>query len=42
MVDVKELKKAITPRTKLILLATPNNPTGTIMPKEDILEVLDI
>ena len=25
--------KAITPKTKLILLATPNNPTGTIMPK---------
>ncbi len=42
MVDVKALKKAITPRTKLILLATPNNPTGTLMPREDILEVLDI
>jgi histidinol-phosphate aminotransferase len=41
MVDVKAVKKAITPRTKLILLATPNNPTGTIMPKKDILEVLD-
>jgi len=42
MVDVKAIKKAITPKTKLILLATPNNPTGTIMPKKDILEVLDI
>jgi histidinol-phosphate aminotransferase len=41
MVDVKAVKKAITSRTKLILLATPNNPTGTIMPKKDILEVLD-
>jgi histidinol-phosphate aminotransferase len=41
MVDVKALKKAITPKTKLILLATPNNPTGTIMPKKDILAVLD-
>ena len=27
--------------TKLILVATPNNPTGTIMPKKDILAVLD-
>jgi histidinol-phosphate aminotransferase len=41
MVDVEALKKAITPKTKLILLATPNNPTGTIMPKKDILKVLD-
>ncbi|MDD4873802.1 MAG: aminotransferase class I/II-fold pyridoxal phosphate-dependent enzyme, partial [Dehalococcoidales bacterium] len=42
MVDVKAVKKAVTPKTKLILLATPNNPTGTLMPKNDILEVLDI
>jgi histidinol-phosphate aminotransferase len=41
MVDVAAIKKAITPRTKLILLATPNNPTGTIMPRKDILKVLD-
>jgi len=40
-VDVNDVKKAITEKTKLILLATPNNPTGTIMPREDILEVLD-
>jgi histidinol-phosphate aminotransferase len=42
MVDIEALKKAITPKTKLILLATPNNPTGTIMPKNDILKVLDL
>jgi histidinol-phosphate aminotransferase len=42
MVNVEAVKKAVTPRTKLILLATPNNPTGTIMPKKDILEVLEI
>ena len=40
-VRVKAVKAAITKRTKLILLATPNNPTGTLMPREDILEVLD-
>jgi histidinol-phosphate aminotransferase len=40
-VDINAVKKAITKKTKLILLATPNNPTGTIMPKDDILEVLD-
>ena len=42
MVDVEAIKKAVTPKTKLILLAVPNNPTGTVMSKEDILEVLDL
>jgi len=40
-VDVNAVKKAITEKTKIILLATPNNPTGTITPREDILEILD-
>ena len=40
-VDVAAVKETITRKTKLILLATPNNPTGTITPREDILEILD-
>jgi histidinol-phosphate aminotransferase len=40
-VDVGAVKKAITDKTKIILLATPNNPTGTVTPREDILEILD-
>lgn len=40
-VRVDAVKAAITGRTKIILLATPNNPTGTITPREDILEILD-
>jgi histidinol-phosphate aminotransferase len=40
-VNVSAVKKAITKRTKMILLANPNNPTGTSTPKEDILELLD-
>lgn len=40
-VDVEAVLKAITPKTKLILLATPNNPTGTLTPKEDIIKLLD-
>ena len=40
-VDVGAVLAAITPRTKLILLATPNNPTGTVTPREDILKLLD-
>jgi histidinol-phosphate aminotransferase len=40
-VDVDAVKKAINKKTKLILLATPNNPTGTVIPRKDILEILD-
>ena len=40
-VNVSAIKRAITKKTKMILLATPNNPTGTLMPKEDILKLLD-
>lgn len=40
-VDVAAVKKAITNKTKIIILATPNNPTGTVIPREDILEILD-
>jgi len=40
-IDVDNMKKAITNKTKLILLATPNNPTGTITPREEILKILD-
>ena len=40
-VNVEAVLKAITPQTKLILLATPNNPTGTVTPREDILKIID-
>jgi len=40
-VDVGAVKKAITKKTKLILLANPNNPTGNLTPKSDIRELLD-
>jgi histidinol-phosphate aminotransferase len=39
IVDVKKIKEAITPRTKLVFLATPNNPTGNIVPGKDIIEL---
>lgn len=34
--NVDEVKKAITPRTKGIIIAFPNNPTGGIMEKSDL------
>ncbi len=40
-VDVKAVKKAITKKTKLILLANPNNPTGTPTPQKDVLELVE-
>ena len=40
-VNVKAVKAAISSKTKIIFLANPNNPTGTIMPQPDILEILD-
>ena len=33
---VEEIEKAITPRTKAILVAFPNNPTGAVMEKSDL------
>jgi histidinol-phosphate aminotransferase len=39
-VNVKAVKAAVSRRTKLICLATPNNPTGNTMPRQDILDIL--
>ncbi len=38
-VDPDELAAAITPRTKVILLGFPNNPTGAVASRETLLEV---
>jgi len=37
--DVRELEALITDRTKLIILNSPQNPTGGILPREDIEQV---
>lgn len=39
--DVEEFKGLITDKTKLIILNTPQNPTGGILTKEDILKIAD-
>lgn len=39
---VEELKAAITPKTKLLVLPFPNNPTGSIMTKEDLEPLVDV
>lgn len=40
-VNIRTLKGAVTEKTKLVCLANPNNPTGTVMPQNDILDLLD-
>lgn len=38
----EELRAAITDRTKCLILPFPNNPTGSIMTKEELQEIADI
>ncbi|WP_100332106.1 aminotransferase [Bacillus xiapuensis] len=38
----EELEKAITPRTKALLLCSPNNPTGTQLEKEELAAIARI
>ncbi|MBD3304809.1 histidinol-phosphate transaminase [candidate division KSB3 bacterium] len=40
-IDIEAIINALTPKTKLIWLANPNNPTGTIVPKHQLLDLLD-
>ena len=36
------LRAAITPRTKLLILPYPNNPTGAVMTQQDLEEIADV
>ena len=36
------LEKAITPKTKVVLIPFPNNPTGAIMTKEELKEIVEV
>lgn len=38
----KDLEAAVTPKTKLLVLPFPNNPTGAIMEKEDLEEIAEV
>ena len=41
-IDPEQLRRAITPRTKAVILTSPNNPTGCIYTKETLDAVHDI
>ncbi len=38
----EKLKAAITPKTKMLVLPFPNNPTGSVMTKEELEEIANI
>lgn len=40
-VDVEAILKTLTPQTKLIVLCSPNNPTGNLIAEEDVLALLE-
>jgi len=41
-VDIDELKKLITPRTKMLVLNSPHNPTGSRLLAEDMEEIAQV
>jgi len=41
-IDVEDVRKRLTPRTKYIMLCTPNNPTGSVIDERNMKEVLDV
>ncbi|KPK77517.1 MAG: hypothetical protein AMJ79_02920 [Phycisphaerae bacterium SM23_30] len=40
--DLNELKDQITPRTKMIALCNPNNPTGAVLNESDMNEIVNL
>ncbi|CAB4712693.1 MAG: pyridoxal phosphate-dependent aminotransferase [Actinobacteria bacterium] len=40
--DLDELRAAVTPRTRLVLLNTPHNPTGTVLTRGELQAVADL
>ena len=40
--DIEKFKSLITPKTKLIIINSPGNPTGGVFEKEDILAMAEV
>lgn len=40
--DVDELRRLVTPRTRLMIINTPQNPTGGVLPPEDLQAIAEI
>ncbi len=42
VIDVAQLEAAIMPQTKALVVVSPNNPTGTILPKSTLLQIAEL
>jgi len=42
VLTVEQVEKAITPRTKLIILNSPSNPSGRVLPPSDFRRILEL
>src|SRR4030043_518368 len=40
--DIPAMLRAITPRTKVIIFCTPNNPTGDFIPDDDLMKIVEL
>ena len=40
--DLDELRAAVTPRTRLLLINTPHNPTGTVLTREELTAIAQL
>jgi len=40
--DIEKLQTLITPKTKLIIINSPNNPCGSVIPKDELEQIADI
>ena len=40
--DIEAIEKAITPKTRAILICSPNNPTGVIYPAESLRQLGEV
>jgi histidinol-phosphate aminotransferase len=39
--DLPAMFKAITPQTRVVFVANPNNPTGTLVPREEVIQFVN-
>ncbi|MDE3068885.1 MAG: histidinol-phosphate transaminase [Verrucomicrobiota bacterium] len=39
--DLAAMRRAVTPRTKIVFAANPNNPTGTLAPREEVVKFVN-
>jgi aspartate/methionine/tyrosine aminotransferase len=40
--DVEDLKRLITPKTRMLILNTPQNPTGGVLPESEIRKIAEV